>query len=50
MTRLRTLSLIASAALLVLAGCATRPANPPIVQADPNAGYRLETQIGRAHV
>jgi NTE family protein len=27
-------------ALLVLAGCATRPVNEPITQFDPNAGYR----------
>ncbi len=32
------------AALFVLAGCATRPVNPPIGQADPHAGYRLATR------
>ena len=32
------------AVLLGLGGCATRPANPPIAQADPSAGYRLETR------
>ena len=31
-------------ALLALGGCATRPVNPPITQADPHAGYRLETR------
>lgn len=30
--------------LLALGGCATRPVNPPIAQADPRAGYRLETR------
>jgi NTE family protein len=29
---------------LFLGGCATRPVNPPITQADPRAGYRLETR------
>jgi NTE family protein len=31
-------------AFLALGGCATRPANPPITQADPHAGYRLATR------
>src|SRR5436190_23468626 len=31
-------------ALLLLGGCATRPVNPPISQADPRAGYRFETR------
>ena len=30
--------------LLMLAGCATRPINLPITQADPNGGYRFETR------
>ena len=47
MTRLRTLTFMACAALLALAGCATRPANPPIVHVDPNAGYRLETRLNK---
>jgi NTE family protein len=47
MTRLRTLTLTACAALLALAGCASRPVNPPIVHADPNAGYRFETRLAR---
>ena len=34
----------AIAALLALAGCATRPVNPPITQADPGIGYRLATR------
>ena len=32
-----------AAALLLLGGCASRPINPPMTQADPNAGYRFET-------
>ena len=31
-------------ALLVLGGCATRPVNPPITQADPGSGYRFATR------
>jgi len=31
-------------ALLTLAGCATRPINPPIAHADPNTGYRYGTR------
>ena len=34
----------AGATLLLLAGCATRPINPPITQADPSKGYRFETR------
>jgi NTE family protein len=34
----------AVAALLVLAGCATRPVNPPLAQADHAKGYRFETR------
>lgn len=30
--------------LLVLGGCATRPVNPPLAQADPASGYRLATR------
>jgi NTE family protein len=30
--------------LLLLGGCATRPVNPPITQADPDTGYRLATR------
>jgi NTE family protein len=32
---------VAFAALLALAGCATRPVNPPITQVDLDTGYRL---------
>jgi NTE family protein len=31
-------------ALLVIAGCATRPVNPPIAQVEPEAGYRFVTR------
>ena len=34
----------AAAGLLLLAGCANRPANPPIAHADANSGYRFETR------
>lgn len=40
--RLPLLRILAS--LLLLSGCATRPINPPITQADPNVGYRWETR------
>ncbi len=36
------------AALLALAGCATRPVNPPIAHVDPNAGYRFGNQVATA--
>jgi NTE family protein len=39
---LRTVAALALLALL--GGCATRPVNPPIAQADPAAGYRFETR------
>src|SRR6185436_19185113 len=29
-------------ALALLAGCATRPVNPPIARFDPDKGYRIE--------
>src|SRR6266702_6827925 len=35
-------------ALLLLGGCATRPINPPITQADPSTGYRFETRQAHA--
>jgi NTE family protein len=36
--------LVALAALLALGGCATRPVNPPITAAVPDAGYRFATR------
>jgi NTE family protein len=44
MNRLRMLLPAVCSALLVLGGFATRPVNPPITQADPDAGYRLSTR------
>jgi NTE family protein len=44
MIRLRVPALLVLASLLLLGGCATRPINPPITQADPNTGYRFETR------
>ena len=41
MTSLRALCF--AAALLLLGGCASRPVNPPLAHADPEAGYRFET-------
>lgn len=43
MTRLPTSAWLLLA-LLLLGGCASRPANPPIAHADPNAGYRFFTR------
>jgi NTE family protein len=34
--------------LLLLGGCASRPINPPLAQADPKAGYRFETRMAQA--
>ena len=47
MTPLPTRCLLAVVFLLLLGGCASRPINPPITQADPAAGYRFETRLGR---
>jgi NTE family protein len=47
MRSLRTPSLFVLAFFLLLGGCATRPINPPITQADPNTGYRFETRQAR---
>ena len=41
MTRAQVISLSLLASIVVLAGCATRPVNPPITQADPNVGLPL---------
>ena len=37
-------SLTAVALFALLGGCATRPVNPPIMQADPGKGYRLDAR------
>jgi NTE family protein len=47
MTPLSMRSLLVVILLLLLGGCASRPINPPITQADPTAGYRFETRLGR---
>src|SRR5712664_1439097 len=44
MNSLRMFFPLALAAMVVLGGCATRPINPPITQADPNAGYTFQTR------
>src|SRR5206468_3080514 len=36
------------ALLFMLGGCATRPVNPAITQADPSTGYRFETRQAHA--
>lgn len=43
-TRMQMPALLILALLLLLGGCASRPVNPPITHADPNAGYRLFTR------
>ncbi len=40
----RTLAALMFAATLGLAGCATRPVNPPIKQVDPTGGYTFQTR------
>ncbi len=42
----RTLGLLL-AATLALAGCATRPINPPMTSIDPTEGYRLNLQLAK---
>ena len=44
MNRLRLLLPAAFAALVVLAGCATRPVNPPLTQANLDTGYTFQTR------
>jgi len=44
MTNRRFLLATACAALLGLAGCASRPINPPITQVDPTGGYTFQTR------
>ena len=47
MNQTRGISLSVLALLLLLGGCATRPINPPITQADLRTGYRFETRQAR---
>ncbi|MFN7816341.1 MAG: hypothetical protein ACK5OQ_08830 [Burkholderiales bacterium] len=44
MTNPRFLRAAACVALLGLAGCASRPVNPPLAQVDPNGGYTFQTR------
>ena len=44
MNRLRLLLPAAFAALVVLGGCATRPVNPPLTQANLETGYTFQTR------
>src|SRR6266480_6642966 len=44
LTGLRMQALLMLALLLVLGGCATRPINQPITQADSSTGYRFEVR------
>ena len=48
MKDLSPLRLLGIGVIVFLAGCATRPVNPPITQVDPGAGYRYETRHLRA--
>ncbi len=44
MNDLRGVSLALLALVLLLGGCATRPVNPPLTQADPNVGYTFQSR------
>ena len=44
MTGTRSLFALLLFTLLGLAGCATRPVNPPLSQVDPNTGYTFQTR------
>ena len=44
MTPTRPSLLLTLAMLLLVGGCATRPVNPPITQADASKGYRFTTR------
>src|SRR5450432_1274183 len=44
MTPSRATLILSLALAVLLGGCATRPINPPITQADPSTGYRFETR------
>ena len=43
MTRLHSSALFVLGLIILLGGCATRPINPAITQADPTTGYRFVT-------
>lgn len=44
MSFVRSVAALSAAMLVVLAGCATRPVNPPMEKADATVGYRVSTQ------
>ena len=44
----RAVCMALTTTLVVLAGCATRPVNPPITQTNPSSGYRFETRQAHA--
>ncbi len=44
MALLRACPMLVAAGVALLAGCATRPVNPPITHVDPATGYRAETR------
>jgi NTE family protein len=44
MTSLPKPTLLVLVLLFLLGGCASRPINPPLTQADPRSGYRFETR------
>jgi len=44
----RAICIALATTLLVLAGCATRPVNPPITHTNPSSGYRFETRQAHA--
>ena len=44
MSTTRSLAALSIAALLGLAGCASRPVNPSITQVDPTGGYTFHTR------
>ena len=48
MTRLRLVPMLAVGLIALVSGCASRPINPPITQADPNTGYRYEVRQSRS--
>lgn len=48
MKHLGPLRLLGVGVIALLAGCATRPINPPITQVDPGTGYRYEVRESRA--
>src|SRR5689334_19226861 len=48
MTCLRHSTLLVIASVVLLAGCATRPVNPPITQVEPGTGYRYDARQSRA--